>query len=327
MNRDAIKSTFPTILVTLLIVLMCCMAVSYIPQIPYNVREILKGGNLVYNTFLISANLYVGFGLPAWLAMTLSRNVETMVLRLPFAILLQAALTWFLVRSVAPLESIDDILGSPVLDWPWEWELLMRFVGLFIVPSVLIVLSTLIMLSLPLRANALQSYYKIIYWLPGGLPLLALSHIIVVDFADTDNLTELMAGGGTIMSSIMVALWCLCLTYSASLLASRGAKKGPAKLGLRVLGALVVSAPVAYLLLMVGTEQHVSKYDQTFSALQFLLSQDRQHYVAGGELFLRFAIAHYGAITLLFLAQLPFWQVHFEMRARNRMTIMQKILD
>ncbi len=320
MKYAEIKSSFPSILITILIVFIVGIAVSYIPQIPYNIREIFDGTNLFYNTLLISACLYTGFGLPTLLTMTLARNIKAMAIQLPFATLIQTTLTWFLVRLTVPLESIHDILGTPVLGWPWEWELIMRFIALFSVPSLLITLSTLIALSLPLRANAIHSYYKIIFWLPAALPVLALSHVILVKYAATDNLTELMASGGNLISSVMLTLWCLCLIYTATLLAYRWASKEGINLNLTILVTVVASAPLAYLFLVLGTESHVNKYNQTFSALQFLLSQDREHLISGIELYIRFAIAHYGGITFLFLAQFPFWQTYMQKRAQTQKT-------
>ena len=73
---------------------------------------------------------------------------------------------------------------------------------------------------------------------------------------------------------------------------------------------LFISAPAAYFLLLVGTAQSVEKYGQTFSALQFLLSPDRTHYVSGIELYVRFIIIHYASIAALYLAQLPFWHIY-----------------
>ncbi len=316
MKYAEIKPAFPSILITILIVFIMGIVVSYIPQIPYNIREIFDGSNLFYNTLLISACLYTGFGLPTLLAMTLAKNIKAMAIQLPFAILIQTTLTWILVRLAVPLESIHDILGTPVLGWPWQWEMIMRFIALFCVPGLLITLSTLIALSLPLRTNAIHSYYKIIFWLPGALPLLTLSHVIVVKYAATDNLTELMANGGNLTSSMMLTLWCLCLIYTATFLTYRWASKEGSKLSLTILATVVASAPLAYLFLVLGTEPHVNKYKQTFSALQFLLSQDREHLISGIELYIRFAIAHYGAITFLVLAQFPFWQTYMIKRAQ-----------
>jgi len=58
-------------------------------------------------------------------------------------------------------------------------------------------------------------------------------------------------------------------------------------------------------LLSWGTEQFILKYDTVFSAMQFLLSTDRTHLISGDILRARFFVAHFGLISLVFMAQAP----------------------
>jgi hypothetical protein len=71
--------------------------------------------------------------------------------------------------------------------------------------------------------------------------------------------------------------------------------------------ALVLILPLAYGAVLLGTEQEIIKYGQEFSALQFLLSPDRQSYVSGGSLVFRYVIAHFSIQALLVVTQIPVW--------------------
>ncbi len=53
---------------------------------------------------------------------------------------------------------------------------------------------------------------------------------------------------------------------------------------------MLLSVPVGYYLLQTATEEFIFKYDQVFSALQFLLSSNRDNYIASDKLFFRFVI-------------------------------------
>jgi hypothetical protein len=71
--------------------------------------------------------------------------------------------------------------------------------------------------------------------------------------------------------------------------------------------AAVISLPAGYLLLTLGTADRIEKYGSTFSALQFLLSPDREHYASGAAILGLYAFAHALAWAGIALAQLPAW--------------------
>jgi hypothetical protein len=101
-------------------------------------------------------------------------------------------------------------------------------------------------------------------------------------------LVELMAEDGSLWASTLLALGlcmsCLCGSALAGLL------RMPARRG-RMLMLLLLAAPAAGGLFWFGTEHLIVKYGTVFSAWQFLLSSDRQHYVQGARLWLHFGIA------------------------------------
>ena len=69
----------------------------------------------------------------------------------------------------------------------------------------------------------------------------------------------------------------------------------------------VASFPLTYLALRAGFEPYVIKYDQVFSAFQFLLSQDRANYAAPMELLLRYGFAHGILLCVIAASQAPFF--------------------
>ena len=72
--------------------------------------------------------------------------------------------------------------------------------------------------------------------------------------------------------------------------------------------ALAVASSVgAFVLLSASAEPALTKYGKVFSALQFLLSPDRAHYVSQGELVARYGLAHLLLVGAVVVLQLPAW--------------------
>jgi hypothetical protein len=65
--------------------------------------------------------------------------------------------------------------------------------------------------------------------------------------------------------------------------------------------------PLAYLAFTYGTENALAKYGKVFSAMQFLLSQDREHYATGFDLVFRYLAFHCGLIGAFAFLQYPFF--------------------
>ena len=101
----------------------------------------------------------------------------------------------------------------------------------------------------------------------------------------------------------MLALWCLLVGAVGAMFADRPDRPG-AGAGRWVFAAL--SIPIGYALLWSGLASEVQKYEASFSALQFLLSADRQHYAGGWELGIRYIVFHAGVVGLIAAAQFPF---------------------
>jgi len=217
------------------------------------------------------------------------------------AFVLHGVVAWLMLRAAVPMESVYDIVGSPVLDWPWEWELIGRFLALFLLWSAAAFGAT--MLVLRPRAPALRA--PLLVW-GTTLPfVLGISYYVVVAQAATDNLTELLAHRASF--GAFLGLWAAFLAAAVAsaalgiVLGTRFRRGG--KWGLPI---TVLSLPLAYAALSFALEPYIVKYDQVFSAFQFLLSSDRQHYAGPGELVLRYVVAYLGLVSIAAASAAPF---------------------
>jgi glycopeptide antibiotics resistance protein len=274
--------------------------------VPYNIRELLDGGS----SFAISIGLVLAiclaFGPPAWMGVNLARQPLYQAWRFPFNLILQSLIVYIGLRVVAPLESIHDILGTPVLSWPPEMERLARFIGLFGTISVLLSGGAVIFYGL-VRAP----YPSVIFrWLAFVIVISPIGHWVIVHEAATDNIIELLRDEGGLLASLSLAAWFTLLGFGGSMLAARFAGVGQGWLGI-VLGASLL-LPLGYVLARLGTEPEIHKYGQYFSALQFFLSPDRSSYLSEGALALRYMEAHTFLLALIAFAQYPFWRWSYQ---------------
>ncbi|MFA5243321.1 MAG: VanZ family protein [Sulfuricella sp.] len=276
------------------------LAATYIPAVPYNVRKLIGQEHPVLSSLALACAVAWIFGFPAWAAKYLTTGSQRPEY-LPAYLLLHGLVAWFLLRMSAPLEMIHKIVGSPILDWPWEWESIGRFVSLFALWSVVSFGAGFITLRswLPKAGGFIWA------WSVATLALLPVIYVVVIRYAATDNLTELLAGGGTPMTFLWVTAGLFMLALAGAQLAGAlgsGMRSGTMR------GVLwsIVSFPLAYLALHAGFEPYIIKYGQVFSAFQFLLSQDRAHYATPMELLLRYGFAHGILLFAIAASQAPF---------------------
>ncbi|MEO5655515.1 MAG: VanZ family protein, partial [Nitrosospira sp.] len=258
-----------------------CAAMGWLitqsPLTPYNVRELIYEGHPIRSLILLAALLYWAIGFPILIAQWLARGELYLLSFLPL-VLLHGLIAWLLLWSSVPSESIHDIVGSPVLGWPWEWELLGRFLALFSLWSVAATAGCLIAAwhILPDARSALLG------WSIGAFLLIPLSYYIVVSEASTDNLVELMANNGSVGAFLLIGLAMAEIAFGgtkAVLASSPGLAHRT-----RATAWVFACGILAYFALYFGTEQVIVKYGQVFSAMQFLLSSDRSNLAGPGEL-------------------------------------------
>lgn len=273
-----------------------------LPAIPYNLKE-LFGSNLTLGVGLFSlALLWIGAG--AWWVAVWGARSRLGALWLPVLLLAAAMVSLLLLSGSVTRESLDDITGSPDLYrritqdaiWGVAWreriapwpaaavravERALRYGALYA------------LLLIPLTMAAVLLCRR---WPPprrlAGLTMLALlwwpAKWIVVDQAITDNLTELIAAGGLpYLAAVLIVL----SVNAAALVAARG-RRGAAAAA--VLTALCVAA--AWWLLVLGLEPMIMKYGQVFSALQFLLGQNRSAALPEWQLFVRWCMLYLSAL-------------------------------
>jgi hypothetical protein len=289
------------------------------PLTPYNVRELLYQGHPFRSLVLLVLLLYWAFGFPVMFTRWLARG-QLYLLSLPPLVLAHGIVAWILLHSAVPSEAIHDVVGSPVLSWPWEWELLGRFLALFGFWSTAITGGVLI------ASRSLVPHFNsaLIGWSVGACVLVPIAYYVVVAEASTDNLVELIANNGGAGAFLLIGLAVAIATSAGTRMALALAFGPQDRRGAAAAVWMLGSAVLTYIMLYFGTEQVIVKYDQVFSAMQFLLSSDRSHLASPGELILRYAAVYCALAAATAMVQYPLWrlvswdQSHADVRAAPR---------
>jgi VanZ family protein len=286
-----------------LIILLCLYLAIWLGAsagfVPYNLREVLSR----YPTFISAA----GFSL-----LLLSVFTPTVVLgiwnthqkikhlwKITGLLLAHATLVYVLLRLLVPLESLDDIVGYPVLDIGHELERYLRFVFLFGLISYSFAGAAAFLSAL--RSPDMQVF---LHWLIPATLLLPVFHWVIFNQAATDNLTELMRDNGNLFTTLLLSAWLWLLALASTLLIR--SLMGQVKKTLAAVFTLISTIP-GYLLLVMATAADIYKYGNSFSALQFLLSPDRDHYLQGSSLIAAYAVVHIGIVLVGAFGQYPGW--------------------
>ena len=271
---------------------------------PYNIRELMNSRHPILSLVLLVGAFYWVIGFPVLITQWLARG-ELYLLGLPSLALIHGLVIWTLLRLAVPMESIHDIVGSPILGWPWEWEMLGRFLALFSFWTVAATAGGMIAgrRFIPHLNSAL------IGWSVGACVLVPLAYYVVVAEASTDNLVELIANNGGAGAFLLIGL-AMAVASSAGTRIALAPVFGfhAGRTAAAVVWALG-SAVITYVMLYFGTEQVIVKYDQVFSAMQFLLSSDRSHLASPAELILRYTGVYCMLVTATAIAQYPLWRL------------------
>lgn len=276
-----------------------------LPTIPYNLKELLGSGHTLGPGLFALALLWIGAG--AWWVAACSSRSRLGALWLPVLVFAAAMVSLLLLSGSVTRESLDDITGSPdlyrritqdaiwgaswherVVPWPATAvqlaERALRYAALYA------------LLLIPLSMVAVLLCRR---WTPprrlAGLAILALlwwpAKWVVIEQAITDNLTELISVGGV---PYLAGVLILLSLNVAALVAARE-RRGLAAASL--LTALCL--PTAWWLLIHGLEPVIIKYDLVFSALQFLLGQNRSAALPEWQLFLRWCALYLVALGII----------------------------
>jgi VanZ family protein len=268
---------------------------------PYNVRELMDDRYPLLSLVLLAGCFYWTTGFPVLIVQRMARG-QLYLLSLPPLALAHGLIAWVLLRFAVPMESIYDIVGAPVLAWPWEWEIFGRFLALFSFWSVAASAAVIVAAwrFLPGVKSALLG------WLVGACLFIPMSYYIVVPAAATDNLVELMADNGGVGAFLLIGLamaWMAFGGMNGALALIPNATKWAT-----AVAWMLGSGVLAYLALYFGTEQMIVKYDRVFSALQFLLSSNRSTLAEPGELMVRYAALYVFFIAAMIMVQYPLWR-------------------
>jgi VanZ family protein len=276
--------------------------------LPYNVRELLGSGDVVAAAVLSVVLMIALLGWPLLLMWQPRLSVPYCGL----ALIGQSLLLYTLLLLALPLEVLHDVVGSPT--W-WRqgagsyMEMALRFAAFMLWWQIPHLLFGLLVVAL--------MRYLFALWLVFAPIGAGLWWLVVVYLANTDNITELLAPDALWLSSLGLWLW-LHLVILASYWLSRvlqllvfrfdgRASWRPAA----TWSAAIWRAGAAFCilwgslpLLQSALASHIYKYGQQFSALQFLLSPNRQQYMQGDLLSQRYYVALSGVVLVLLLIAL-----------------------
>ena len=220
---------------------------------------------------------------------------------LPVWLLCQGLVTWILIRLGVPMESIHDIVGSPVLGWHWEWETLGRFLALSGSISLQIIGGILVASLIRARTG----FNLFTAWLFWSLLLAWPLYWVIVSEAATDNVTELVANNASFLSSGLLILGILAVASAGSILSKTIASRTKLLSGALFSFFAIIFATSCF---WFGAEHFIVKYGKIFSAWQFLLSTNRQSYAVGAELCVRYSAALFMFLCVFALVQFSSWK-------------------
>lgn len=247
-------------------------------SLPYNVRELTGPYPFVAIGALGSAVAALGVA-PVLAAVGWLRYPRLFARAFVPVLFAFASVIFVMLAAVAPTESIHDIVGAPVLDIGRKTERWLRFVALVAGPLA----------AMTLGARLAFGQWRAA-WPAAMLMLLVVgaTALVVVPFRATSNVAELLQGKG----SVIAIFGGLMLGVLAGALAAAPVRDLMKRCtALVAVGRNVVVAilllPAGWSLLQLTLNPRLDKYGATFSALQFLLSPNRQQYLAEDALFAR----------------------------------------
>lgn len=265
--------------------MLAMFLLSRIPVLPYNVRELLS------DNFSAIAGLCLMLYLLALPAAFTFNTYARFILWAPLLCLVQGIVIFWLLYATVPTESLHDIVGTPVTMLPQAIELMLRFSGFF----CLIQFNCMAALQLIYSRNKVTAT---ILWLGANVVMALLWYGVVVKLAATDNIVELLADGGSLAAITALTAWLMLLFSVAAYLAEQCC--APVHTRWKYIPLLILFVlPLSWWLLQNATESVIVKYQQAYSALQFLLSTDRTQYAAPLQLFIRYSLAFITLIGLL----------------------------
>lgn len=292
-----------------------------IPGLPYNVRELLGSSFSVFDLTLFSLAL-VWLGLGGVLVARMADKFRGQFLILPLLVVLAASISFLLVNASVSGESLRDIVGSPTV---WRDAVIKRLWGHEAADFFPMIATRNIVDQLEYAIRYIALYSPLVFilaaisagWLGDksdgwqtrlrrsavtfayGLPWLFLCKFVVINWAGTDNITELIdtqalwGAGGALYLLVLLILITFCATLLAGI---RRLSWRDRVLALLFLG---ISVPLSWILAKNGLAAHITKDGLDFSALDFLLGPNRKDLLSETQLQLRWTAVYCGLCILL----------------------------
>jgi len=301
-------------------IVIAIRTVLHAPGVPYNVRELfLDQASLSALVLFALTVMWIGAG--AMLLAQVLRKSRRVYLSMPVAIIVISLVSKMLLSRSVTYESVDDIIGSNNLFglvtranvwgvfWSRVFELLgaaavdfierrVRYTALYSIPLLGMGLTLMVAArssSPARRLNVLDRFLLVIcaagwFWL---------ARTVVVTWAATDNLTELIAQHATLGIAGEWYLFAIPVLIGVNAVQWLRAVEQPRWTPAAV-ASTIAALPAGWLLLNAGLEPHVEKYGQVFSGAQFLLGPNRSQTLATSVLFVRWAGVQSGAVAVTF---------------------------
>lgn len=265
------------------------------PGVPYNVRELFPEGRVGVSVVLFSLVLLLSGFVPAWAWSRIARNPR-FSLGLALWAACAAVAAWVLLRLSVTTESLDDILGSRVLGWAGDSEQLCRFLALYGGPMLLLMVGSAVVGTWQ-RSGTYAALGMGLGLVCFHLPWLVLVHLVVIEWASTDNLTELIRAD-PYPGDVFLMLLVLLIGLNAAALARAWRQPAAGRVAAALLATGLLAVP-GWLLLQLALVPELTKYGLTFPAARFLLGPDRQTSLSEWNLFLRWAAVQTAAVLTL----------------------------
>ena len=296
-----IKPFYIPLISKVLILYVILFGAYFIPSMPYNVKELYTGG-AIFGSLGLTLVLLHCFGFPlAIIQKTAYQNTLKRKHLLGY-FFLHIAIAWLLIRVFIPFEAIYDIVGYPTWGTVFELELAFRFFGFFTVISAVLFMAAITFSRFPNLNKYTQTKLIINAWLLFFVIAIPFNFWVVVVLAGTDNIIELLPNEGFSFYCLFIVLYFICTLFLATKLSLSIKSNNFKQLSLLVV-TMLLTTPVMFYFIQLGTENYVIKYNKIFSAMQFLLSADRKHYAESNVLMVRFAIAHLAFVSLFIITQ------------------------
>jgi hypothetical protein len=327
MKRSRIVAPLLLLVATVAAVVATITLVLRLPGIPYNVRELfLNNGSLSALVFFALTLLWIGAG-AMLLAHALCRSRRAYLV-LPLALVVVSLISKMLLSRSVTYESIDDILGSNNLFglvtgenvWGLAGRRAFQMLGPDVVDFVERRVRYTALYSIPLLGIALTFVYAarsarpVLRMKPLEQFLLVacvagwfwLARTLVVTWAATDNLTELIARRSPFGIPGEWYLFMIPVLIGLSVALLIRATGQPVWWPAAV-ASTVAAVPAGWALLNLGLDAHVEKYGSVFSGVQFLLGPDRRHTLSESVLFGRWVAVQTGGVGVTFIGA---WIAH-----------------